>query len=218
MELVLSPRPIPNSHRLQREKEHQDDKSGPYLFLQKISGSDFPSVHMLQDDHSPASDSNRTVQRTLVRRLGPRVGRNATCLCGSLSDCSIGFLPSNACEPSWLRPTRSAQSSRDNTSRYTKFRPGTCLLHFCVEYKVSEYYPTLVMPLGRCHLNNVHENKRNCPMRYSLLLPLVFLVLTGGVVANPAPAPTSTTYVTPHRHPLPTQHPPTPRPWFARRS
>jgi hypothetical protein len=34
-------------------------------------------------------------------------------------------------------------------------------------------------------------------MRYSLLLPLVFLVLTGCVVANPAPAPTSTTYVTP---------------------
>jgi hypothetical protein len=34
-------------------------------------------------------------------------------------------------------------------------------------------------------------------MRYSLLLPLVFLGLAGCVVANPAPAPTSTTYVTP---------------------
>lgn len=34
-------------------------------------------------------------------------------------------------------------------------------------------------------------------MRYSLLLPLIFLGLAGCVVANPAPAPTSTTYVTP---------------------
>lgn len=34
-------------------------------------------------------------------------------------------------------------------------------------------------------------------MRYSLVLPLVFLGLTGCVVSTPAPAPTSTTYVTP---------------------
>lgn len=34
-------------------------------------------------------------------------------------------------------------------------------------------------------------------MRYSLLLPLAFLGLTGCVVTTPSPAPTSTTYVTP---------------------
>ena len=34
-------------------------------------------------------------------------------------------------------------------------------------------------------------------MRYSLLFPLAFLGLTGCVVATPAPAPVSTTYVTP---------------------
>ncbi|HVC62653.1 MAG TPA: hypothetical protein VND19_20090 [Acetobacteraceae bacterium] len=35
-------------------------------------------------------------------------------------------------------------------------------------------------------------------MRYSLLLlPLMFLGLAGCVMSNPAPAPTSTTYVTP---------------------
>jgi hypothetical protein len=34
-------------------------------------------------------------------------------------------------------------------------------------------------------------------MRYSLLLPLAFLGLTGCVVDTPAPAPASTTYVTP---------------------
>jgi hypothetical protein len=34
-------------------------------------------------------------------------------------------------------------------------------------------------------------------MRYSLLLPLAFLGLTGCVVTTPAPPPTSTTYVTP---------------------
>jgi hypothetical protein len=33
-------------------------------------------------------------------------------------------------------------------------------------------------------------------MRYSMLLPLVFLALAGCVVTNPTPAPT-TTYVTP---------------------
>jgi hypothetical protein len=34
-------------------------------------------------------------------------------------------------------------------------------------------------------------------MRISLLLPLAFLGLTGCVVSTPAPAPVSTTYVTP---------------------
>jgi hypothetical protein len=34
-------------------------------------------------------------------------------------------------------------------------------------------------------------------MRYSMLLPLTFLGLAGCVVSTPAPAPTSTTYVTP---------------------
>jgi hypothetical protein len=34
-------------------------------------------------------------------------------------------------------------------------------------------------------------------MRCSMLLPLVFLALAGCVVANPAPAPTTTTYVAP---------------------
>jgi hypothetical protein len=34
-------------------------------------------------------------------------------------------------------------------------------------------------------------------MRMSLLLPLAFLGLTGCVVSTPAPAPVSTTYVTP---------------------
>ncbi len=34
-------------------------------------------------------------------------------------------------------------------------------------------------------------------MRYSLLIPLLMLGLAGCVVANPTPAPTSTTYVSP---------------------
>jgi len=34
-------------------------------------------------------------------------------------------------------------------------------------------------------------------MRYTMLLPLVFLGLAGCVVSTPAPAPVSTTYVTP---------------------
>ena len=34
-------------------------------------------------------------------------------------------------------------------------------------------------------------------MRYSLLLPMIFLGLTGCVVDRTSPAPTTTTYVTP---------------------
>ena len=38
-------------------------------------------------------------------------------------------------------------------------------------------------------------------MRYSLLLPLIFLGLAGCVVDRTSPAPTTTTYVTPYRQP-----------------
>jgi hypothetical protein len=44
---------------------------------------------------------------------------------------------------------------------------------------------------------SVVELKGHAPMRYILLLPITLFGLAGCVVSTPAPAPVSTTYVTP---------------------